>query len=99
LARQFDHLIDCTHDDCRFPNRAGAVFCAQCGRELVVPEALPLDAAATIPASGGGFLTARGGPVTRLDHLGAALSWCLAFAGLAILVASFGRIVARVAGI
>jgi hypothetical protein len=45
------------------------------------------------------FLYQPGGPITRLDHLGAALSWCLAFAGLAILAVSFGRIATRVVGI
>jgi len=37
--------------------------------------------------------------MTRLDHLGAALSWGLALAGIAALVASVGRVASKVMGI
>jgi len=92
-----DQFVDCHHADCGFPNRPGAVYCAQCGRELPVVSEPDPSPPPPVPISR--FLVASGGPVTRLDHLGVALSWCLAIAGIAVLVASVGRIASKFVGI
>ena len=94
-----DHFIDCGHADCRFPNRPDASFCAQCGREVELPpkpEEQPMPGPRSDMSR---FLVTTGGPVTRLDHLGAAMSWCLAIAGIAVLAASVARIAGRIVGI
>lgn len=105
MARPRDHLVECPHEDCRFPNRSEAMFCAQCGRLLGQPQAELQDhmAAAALASRpsrtrSSGFLTAPGGPVTRLDGLADAFSWCLAFAGLAILLVTMGVVASRLLG-
>jgi len=106
MARPHDHLVECPHEDCRFPNRSEAMFCAQCGRLLVQPQAelaagMADGASAPRPyqTHSSDFLTTPGGPVTRLDGLADAFSWCLAFAGLAILVVSVGVVARRLLGL
>ncbi len=94
----FDQLIDCRHADCRLPNRAEARFCAQCGRELAPPQKIEAQPAPTSQSNMLPFVMMPGGRVSRLDHLGTALSWCLALAGVAVLAVSFARIAGRVVG-
>ncbi len=94
-----DQFIDCRHADCRFPNRPEARFCAQCGREVELPHKPEEQPMPSSPSDLSRFLVMPGGPVTRLDHLGVALSWCLAFAGIAVLMTSLARIAGRIVGI
>ena len=93
-----DQLIDCFHADCRFPNRIEARFCAQCGRVLAPPQMIEAQPAPTSQSNMLRFVVMPGGRVSRLDHFGTALSWCLALAGVAVLVVSFARIAGRVVG-
>ena len=93
-----DQFIDCLEANCRFPNRPVARFCAQCGRELELPQQPQEHPMPTPRSAPSGFLLMPGGTITRLDHLGAALSWCLALAGMTVLVVSLASIAGRIVG-
>jgi len=96
LMDSTDQFVDCPHPDCQFPNRPGAAYCAQCGRSLPA-IAEPYSPPSPVPLSR--FLTASGGPITRLDHLGAAMSWCLAIVGIVVLILTAVRTAGKLMGI
>ena len=45
MSRDSDQSVDCRHAVCRFPNRPEAMFCAQCGRKVELPQKLDITAA------------------------------------------------------